>query len=157
MEQKHTSTIQTVYQLFMVSVITFAYRDKKGQTNIYCMSERAFHIFVDSVSLTLRLQTKTLFPINFNWRLEDGEQQRVQRAETSQWLVDRRKSRSTLCKWAVMQSNNGQLKGRHAHRVCSSAAKLLFFSYPVFPKYKKKDQCSHSSFPWRIQCVSLQK
>lgn len=52
MEQKHTSTIQTVYQLFMVSVIAFAYRDKKGQTNIYCMSD----IFVDSVSLTLHLQ-----------------------------------------------------------------------------------------------------
>lgn len=164
MEQKHTSTIQTIYQLFMLSVITFAYRDKKGQTNIYCMSERAFHIFVDSVSLTLHLQLEkqrhcSLLILIDGWKTgSNRECSDRQRAETSQWLVDRRKSRSALCKWAVMQSNNGQLKGRHAHRLlfrCKTS--FGFSSYPVFPKYKKKDQCSHSSFPWRIQCVSLQK
>lgn len=61
-----------------------------------------------------------------------------QRAVTSMWLVDRRKSSSALCKWCVMQSNNNQLKGRCTLLWFVHCKKICFRSYHVDPKYKKK-------------------
>ena len=135
---------------------------------MFTVSQTTFHIYGSLlVCLTwclhseTQLNTYTGGPIHFKWVLENKEQQRVQRQAGGRNIsVTCRQQKvdlsSTLCKWAAIWSNNGQLKGSCAHFLFIHFLKLfitLFLSRRPYQFKIRKTHCSQRHFPWRIQCV----